>query len=353
MNSMHFTHSSHCRKMIQTDLEHAMGNALRWLSASILILASVGIVGCVMLRPIGDITLVETGDQELGGAVAQTGTVRVEVTAYVTGWVEAPANILIDQSDPATPSELSEALWVPSLAYAVTHPQHGVAILDTGLRAGTCDYGLRPVYWVPCRNETGSDLVSQLKADGIRGDNIRFIVLSHFHGDHISGLSSLLDYADATVLSTNASISDVRSSARFVKGVPTSMVSSDMHVQLIDDGFSADELGVAVYDVFGDGSLKLFRTPGHTEGHVSAIARGTERDIVFSFDASHLKANFDLTIPSGAVSSRKAAVASLETLRSVVSSIDNPLLVFGHEPTQWSCVEKTARLDLNAEICVG
>jgi hypothetical protein len=325
MNSMHFTHSIHCRKMIQTDLEHAMGNAPRWMSASILILASVGIVGCVMLRPIGDITLVETSDQELGGAVAQTGTVRVEVTAYVTGWVEAPANILIDQSDPATPSELSEALWVPSLAYAVTHPQHGVAILDTGLRAGTCDYGLRPVYWVPCRNETGSDLVSQLKADGIRGDNIRFIVLSHFHGDHISGLSSLLDYADATVLSTNASISDMRSSARFVKGVPTSMVSSDMHVQLIDDGFSAEELGVAVYDVFG----------------------------VFSFDASHLKANFDLTIPSGAVSSRKAAVASLETLRSVVSSIDNPLLVFGHEPTQWSCVEKTARLDLNAEICVG
>jgi N-acyl homoserine lactone hydrolase len=140
---------------------------------------------------------------------------------------------------------------------------------------------------------------------------------------------------------------------RFVKGVPTSMVSSDMRVDLIDDGLSADKLGVAVYDVFGDGSLKLFRTPGHTDGHVSAIARGTERDIVFSFDASHLKANFDLIIPSGAVSSRDEAVASLETLRAVVSSLDNPLLVFGHEPTQWSCVERSARLDLNSAICEG
>jgi hypothetical protein len=193
---MHFTHSSHGFKMIQTELEHAMRNALRWLSAPALTFAVVGMVGCALLRPIGNITLVETSGQELGGAVTQAGTGRVEVTAFVTGWVEAPANILIDQSDPDTPSDLNGALWVPSLAYAVTHPEHGVAILDTGLRAGSCEYGLRPVYWVPCRNQPDSDLVSQLKAGGIRSDEIRFIVLSHFHGDHISGLSRLLEYIE-------------------------------------------------------------------------------------------------------------------------------------------------------------
>lgn len=325
-----------------------MQHPSRWLTAPILLFA---IVGCVMLKPIGDITMIETEDQSIERPASTVLTKRVEVTAYLTGWVEAPANILIDQSDPATPLHLRKPQWVPSLAFAVTHPEHGIAILDAGLRAGSCEYGLRPIYWVPCRNEPGADLVSQLKAGGIHPNDIRFIVPSHFHGDHISGLSSLLGFADAPVLATKASISDVRSSMRFVKGIPTSMVSSDMQVQLVDNDFSADELGVAVYDVFGDGSLKLLKTPGHTDGHISAIARGTERDIVFSFDASHLKANFDLGIPSGAVSSRSSAVTSLETIRAIASSLDHPLLVFGHEPTHWNCIDRTVRLDLDFENC--
>ena len=330
-----------------------MKNLSRWVIAPTLTVAIAGIVGCVTMKPIGDIALVEAPDPAFEQPVSSAPTNRVEVTAYVTGWVEAPADILIDQSDPRTPAELGQPQWVPSLAFAVTHPVHGVVILDTGLRAGTCEYGLRPIYWVPCRNEPGDDLVSQLKADGIRPADIRFIVPSHFHGDHISGLSSLLDYADATVLAMEISISEVRSRMRFTKGIPTSMVDSDMRVQLVDDGFSADELGISVYDVFGDGSLKLFHTPGHTDGHVSAIARGTERDIVFTFDAAHLKANFDLAIPSGAVSSRAAAMTSLQAVRSVASSLDNPRVVFGHEPSQWACVESAARLDLESEICEG
>lgn len=219
-----------------------MRNSKQWLIASALTLAAAPIVSCVMMEPIGDIILMDAGDQVRGGQDSSTSIGQVEVTAFVTGWVEAPANILIDQSDPDTPAELDEAQWVPSLAYAISHPEHGVAILDTGLRAGTCAYGMRPVYWVTCRNEPGTDLVSQIKAVGIRPDEIRYIVPSHFHGDHISGLSSLLDYADATVLATKASIGDVRSGMRFVKGIPTSMVSSDMRVQLIDEGFRSDGL---------------------------------------------------------------------------------------------------------------
>lgn len=323
-----------------------------WLIPAVLTIAAASLIGCAMMQPIGDITLIEPSNQSPTRQIEAASTNRVEVTAYVTGWVEAPGDILIDQSDPGTPTHLRQSQWVPSLAFAVVHPEHGVAILDTGLRAGTCDYGLRPIYWVPCRNEPGDDLVSQLKSDGIRPGDIRFIVPSHFHGDHISGLNGLLDYAEATVLATKPAISNVRSRMRFAEGIPTSMVASDMRVQLVDDGFRADVIGTPTFDVFGDGSLKLFQTPGHTEGHLSALARGTERDIIFTFDASHLKANFDLGIPSGSVSSRDAALTSLETIRTVSSSLSNPLVVFGHEPSQWTCIERNARLDLNLEPCI-
>jgi len=330
-----------------------MQNLSWWLIAPTFLIVSLLLVGCAMLKPIGEISLVELNDERGKPTTEIRQAARVEVTAYVTGWVKAPANILIDQSNPRTPPKLREPQWVPSLAFAVKHPRRGVAILDTGLRAGACDYGLRPVYWVPCRNEPGIDLVSQLKAEGIRPDEIRYIVPSHFHGDHISGLSRLLDYADTTVLATKASMSDVRSSMRFIKGIPTSMVSSDMRVQLIDDGLKTNELGIAMFDVFGDGSLKLFRTAGHTNGHLSAIVRSTERDILFTFDASHLKANRELSIPSGAVSSPDAATASLKTIQSVAASLDNTLVIFGHEPSQWACVKRSTRIDLSFEDCDG
>ena len=330
-----------------------MKNRSRLFIAPVILLAVTAIVGCVMMKSMGEITLIDMktpmGERQI---VAKMPS-RVEVTAYVTGWVEAPANILIDQSDPGTPEYLKEAQWVPSLAFAVTHPEYGVAILDTGLRTGSCEYGLRPIYWVPCRNEPGTDLVSQLIAEGVSPGDIRYVVPSHFHGDHISGLSGLLDYSDTTVLATNSSVSDLRSSMRFVKGIPTSMIASDMSVYVIDENFVDNEVGVPEYDVFGDGTLKIFQTPGHTNGHVSAIARGSQRDIVFSFDASHLKANFDLGIPSGAVSSREAALTSLKTIRLVVASLDNPLLVYGHEPAQWGCVDRAVRLDLGSDICAS
>lgn len=328
-----------------------MKNPMRGVAALALSISSAAMVGCVMMQPIGDITLTDQRHSERYQNTSPKSEETVTVTAFVTGWVKAPANILIDQSDPDTPKELRQRQWVPSIAFAIRHPDHGVAILDTGLRSSACEYGLRPIYWVPCRNEPGGDLVSQLKVSGIEPEHVRFIIPSHFHGDHISGLSALLTYADATVLATDASMKDVRSSMRFIKGIPTSMISSDMRVQIIDGGFTKDQLGIEVFDVFGDGTLKLFRTRGHTAGHISAIARGIEREIVFSFDASHLKANFDLQIPSGSVSSKAAAAQSLETIRSLVSSLDHSLLIFGHEPSQWKCVGAKIRIDQNFDFC--
>jgi len=325
-----------------------MKNLRRWVAAPVLTLGISALVGCLIWRPIGDITLVEATGIPQGHSEAAEQNTRVEVTAYVTGWVEAPADILIDQSNPNTPDSLREAQWVPSLAYAVRHPEFGIVILDTGLRAGSCDYGLRPVYWVPCRNAPGSDLVSQLEDEDVRPEDIRFIVPSHFHGDHISGLSSLLDFADATILSTSGSMSEVRSTMRFAKGIPAAMIASDMRVKIMDDSFTQSTMSVEVYDVFGDGSLKLFETPGHTKGHISAIARGTQHDILFTFDASHLEANFELGIPSGSVSSREDG---LRALRNLYLSLDDPLIIYGHEPSQWQCIQSSVRLDIDAPFC--
>lgn len=324
---------------------------LVWLIPASIALA----LGAVVLHsrwfPIGEIAIKKNGSDLSSDEADSDADIFVDVTAYLTGWVKAPANILIDQRDPKTPNKLSKATWVPSLAYAVTHPDLGIAVLDTGLRAGQCDYGFQPIYWVPCRNERGADLISQLKSEGVEPDDIRFIIPSHFHGDHISGLESLLAYTNATVLMTQASLDDIKSPLRVADGIPSSMLSSDMRVEIIDEEFREDQIGVDVYDVYGDGTLRLFPTPGHTDGHISALARGLRGDILFTFDASHLEANLQLQIPSGAVSSKEDAIKSLQRLSLLDDELTALQIVYGHEPKQWACAENSVALFGSRDPC--
>lgn len=328
-----------------------MGMLNRWTVGGVLA-AGLGLLALgTAYTPIGKVSLVEPSFPAHAEGRMGEDEARVEVTAYLTGWVEAPADFLIDQSDPETPDNLRKALWVPALAYTVTHPEHGTIVLDTGLRAGACDYGLRPIYWVPCRNDAGADLVSQLRAAGIGPGNIRLIVPSHFHGDHISGLAGLLDYSDAAVLMTDASLEEVRSVMRFAGGIPASMLASDMAVERAENLPRIKLHGIEGFDLFGDGSLVLIPTPGHSRGHLSALARGTERDVLFTFDAAHLRANFERLIPSGTVRSRADAITSLGIVRRLADAPSAPRTVFGHEPGQWGCGRQRFRVDLAAPPC--
>lgn len=313
---------------------------------ALMVASTSALSSCAPFQSIGKINVVPTS---LGALkVKQEGALPVALKAYLTGWVLAPADVLIDQANPETPLDYREAKWVPSIAYAVTHPKLGTVILDTGLRAGDCSYGQRPIYWVECENSVGSDLVSQLKKDRLSGDDIRFIVPSHFHGDHISGLSDLLAYGNKPLLITNASLSEIESMWRFASGIPSEMLGSDMDVELLDNSWTEDTLLGRYADVFGDGSVKLFETTGHSEGHLSALIRTEEGTTLLTFDAAHLAVNYRLNIPSGSATSLSAAQSSIESLKKIDSSFGDVQIIFGHEPTQWDCEKPAVNLALCA-----
>lgn len=317
-------------------------------------LSLLTLLGCALLQPIGTVSvqaLTPLGAEKLDTVSTAPTEKGLQVTAYLTGWVEAPADILIDQDAAEMPDALKQDQWVPSIAYAVRHPDLGVVILDAGLRSGDCDYGTRPIYWVPCRNSPGSDLVSQLKQTNIQPQDIRYIIPSHFHGDHISGLENLLAYADAPLLMTRASLDEVQSRTRFAAGIPSNMLRSDMRVELLDDHWSTEPLLGESFDVFGDESLMIFRTRGHTNGHVSALIRTESATTLLTFDAAHLQANFDLGIPSGSVASHQDALESLEQIKDLSDTIPELKIIYGHEPTQWTCVESAIRLNSLRPTC--
>ncbi|MEO1656133.1 MAG: N-acyl homoserine lactonase family protein [Pseudomonadota bacterium] len=328
-----------------------MGIKKSLLVVVIAALAAFPLLGCAVWRPIGTVTLVQPPlSPATEGKNQHTYDSGIEAYAFVTGWVQAPAYILIDQQAAGLPDHLKKAQWVPSVAYMVRHPEQGVVVLDTGLRAGECAYGLRPIYWVPCRHEPGDDLVSQLETLGVRGEDVRYIIASHLHGDHISGLDALLRYTGAPVAVTTKSLEDLQSPFRALYGVPPEMLARDMNALVIDERWHPDPALGQSFDVFGDGSLLLFETPGHTKGHISAVLELETDMFLLTFDAAHLRANLSLQIPSGSVASRDDAVASLAALQTLADQRTDATIIYGHEPTQWACVDGLISLvDLGRE----
>lgn len=302
----------------------------------------ITVSACAVLKPIGVITVVEgprTAERDISAPSA------LSVTAVVTGWVEAPAFILMDQKDTRTPEAFREPQWVPSVAYVVTHPTQGTVIFDFGLREGECDYGLKPVYWVPCRNDGYESLSAYLSANKYIAEDVRYLIPSHLHGDHVSGLSEVMRVTDAPLLITKAALRELKSHTRVFAGVPSEMLQNNMEVTLMDQRLSSDPVLGQAFDLFGDGSLKIFETPGHADGHISALAKTETATVFLTFDASHVGANYDLQIPSGSVSDKAKAMESLVHLNHVERELGGVQMVFGHDPEQWRCVKTAIKLD--------
>lgn len=296
-----------------------------WISA-------LGSIGAVRVSEMEPAPATQVGDWNEVLARAPV----VKLTGFVTGWVEAGPEILIDASDPRTPASLKRKFWVPSISYLLEHPTKGRALLDTGLRSGDCAYGTEPLYWVPCRNSVGSDAVSQLKARGLGVGDISWIVMSHFHGDHASGLENLLRLGAPKIVTMRDEIADVQSLWRPILGYESEMLGRDMDVVTIDRRLQrVPAVGMAM-DFFGDGSLWLIPTPGHTRGESSMLVNTRPRPTLLTFDAAHLAADFELSIAPGATVDKPAAHGSIARLHALAAAIPNLNVVYGHEPAQWN-----------------
>lgn len=258
----------------------------------------------------------------------------IRLTALVTGWVEADASILIDVDDERVPDSRRGRLWVPSIAYLVEHPK-GRLLLDAGVRAGECAYGLRPIYWVECRNREGSDALSQLEALGLRANDLDHIFVSHFHGDHASGLEALTAAGDVPILVARAELAAIASATHVLAGYRRHLIPAKLIADTVDDALLDMPIVGQALDYFGDGSLWLIPTPGHTEGHLSALVNAAPHPLLLTFDASHLMAGFDLGIAPGAVAGEESALESLEELRRFAAEHPRIRVLAGHEPDQW------------------
>ena len=138
--------------------------------------------------------------------------------------------------------------------FLIVHPK-GTLIWDTGaVPDGNFPPGGGPG---KMRYATATKTVrSQLAEIGYMPSDIQYLVLSHFHWDHI-GNSNL--FAGSTWLVTKAE-QDI------MFGNPPSPRTEPQNFSALKDAKTV-MLTAKRYDVFGDGSVVILASPGHSPGH--------------------------------------------------------------------------------------
>jgi glyoxylase-like metal-dependent hydrolase (beta-lactamase superfamily II) len=85
-------------------------------------------------------------------------------------------------------------------------------------------------------------------------------------------------------------------------------------------------------DVFGDGSVIVFRTPGHTPGHTALLVRLKEKGpVVLAGDAAHFHENYESNGVPGFNFDRAQTIASLERIKAIEKNLKATVII-QHDP---------------------
>jgi len=176
----------------------------------------------------------------------------------------------------------------PALAALIVHPEEGPILFDTGydpaFLAATEPFPERLYRWTtPVRLEPGDAVADQLPAFGFAPEDIRAVVVSHFHGDHVAGLNR---FPNARILCARAGLDQVHRKGRFARvrrGVLSALAPADIDARAaffedrsqvpLDPDLAPFETGA---DLLGDGSLLAVQLPGHCPGHWGLLVRQSD-----------------------------------------------------------------------------
>ena len=190
--------------------------------------------------------------------------------------------------------------------------QHGAdyMVWDTGYLPGS----------VPnATNKPLTDLLSQIN---VKPDQVKFVGISHFHADHTGQLAP---FANATLLIGKGDWDGINANP------PMGGANVNGFKEWMGTGRKVEPL-TADKDVFGDGSVTVFRTPGHTPGHSALLVRLKDKGpVILLGDAAHFQENYDSDGVPSFNYDRAQTIASLERIKQMAKNLKATVII-QHDP---------------------
>jgi glyoxylase-like metal-dependent hydrolase (beta-lactamase superfamily II) len=265
----------------------------------------------------------------------------VKLQTLVTGYC------LADESHFMQGGVRGKQVRCPARVYVFTHPREGVVLFDTGYAPRVFTASERLPYRLyrritPIFTRPEEAALHQLAALGIAPGDVRWIIASHFHADHIAGL---LDFPQARFVASVEGLADVtgRSSWGSLRRafLPELLPPDFAHRArlLARSGFTDEvlpELG-PTSDLFGDGLLLAVPLPGHARGQMGLLARTTEGEALLVADAAYSRRAIRENRPPHPITALfaddyRAGVRTLAALQAFAQAHPDVALHPTHEP---------------------
>lgn len=280
--------------------------------------------------------------------------VSVTVEPLVAGQVDFPRATMVNPGGRLVSLKLLRALLsgkppnvVPVPAFLVRHPSAGTILVDTGLHPsvatdGRENFGAASSRFGKPSLAAGEDVPAQLRSRGLDPHEVPVVVMTHLHLDHTSAIS---EFANSTfVVSEPEWVEATRGSKPLLKGYRRQHIDFAFEYRTVDfDRANIDSYASfgRTFDLFGDGSIRLAFTPGHSPGHVSVICRLRERDFVIGGDATYY---YDQLLGRAAPPPRPADAhnfrRSLQELKLFRSQFPDAIITPGHDPDFYARLEQ-------------
>lgn len=215
-------------------------------------------------------------------------TAAVDATLFHSGYCTAHSRIV----NPAHGKGLSRfyAVWA-----LLEHKDLGYILFDTGyspqFHEATKRFPDRIYRWVtPVYVTDQQTAVARLATKGISPEQIRYVILSHFHADHIAGMAS---FTQATYICAKEGYHQFMNAHRWhgvFHGLLQQLAPYDFATRILfveDIGRSGvSKEGIAYFDLFEKEDLRLVMLPGHAKAMMGMFLTINKKMALLATDAA-------------------------------------------------------------------
>ena len=257
---------------------------------------------------------------------------KVNMKVYIlhTGFAEINSNYMVRDDTAATrfaPNQPHRLLKVPFLSLLIEHPEAGWILYDTGIPDDPTLTWTEPMLEVRLTKPEECRMENQLKLAGITPDDVKHVIISHLHQDHM-GNAHLFQHAcfyvgraemaQAALALLEMTEEEYKNNFFYLKNEVFLDVRKRVLIEEDEELFPG---------------VEVILLPGHTAGIMGLVLHLEHGTLIATADAVNVQRNYDGMIP-GQMYDSLSWWKSLKKVKKLKQKYDASI-IYGHDIEQF------------------